>query len=110
MKKLSVIKKQYILHWILLLSVAEFLIFFLSHLQILFLLLIAGGFFVGFLLRLLQVYPGRREPLFLDLFSCCLALLLSALASWLKPSNAVILVLLPVLVVPHIYHIITHRV
>jgi chromate transport protein ChrA len=109
MKELNIIQKQYILQWIALLGLAEFFIFILPTQQTTILLLISGGFFVGFIMRVLRLHPGRREPLILDLLSWCLALLLSAYATGLKPSNSIILVLLPILTIPHIVYIISHR-
>jgi len=109
LNKLSLIQKQFILQWVVLLGSAEFFIFVFPNYQVLILLLICGAFFLGFMLRILQLHPGSREPLVLDLSSCCLALLLSAYATGLKPSNSIILVLLPILTVPHITYIISHK-
>ncbi|MFZ5800927.1 MAG: hypothetical protein ACOY3D_06100 [Candidatus Omnitrophota bacterium] len=110
MYRLTRLKKEYILEWVILLVAVEFLIFILPRYQALFLVLVAAGFFAAFLLRIFQAYPGRREPLVLDIASCSLALLLCAIATALKPHNSLILIFLPVIAVPHILYIVnTHR-
>lgn len=105
MYRLTRLKKEYILEWVIFLVGVEFLVFILPRYQAVFLVLIAAGFFAAFLLRIFQAYPGKRKPLVLDIASCALALLLCAIATTLKPHNSLILILLPVIAVPHILYI-----
>jgi hypothetical protein len=105
MRNLSFYERQVIVQWLALASLAEFFIFIFPKMQALVLLLIAAIFFVRFLWIMLNPYGGRRETLNLDLLSLCLTLTLAAFATGLRPSNILLLILTPTLVLPHIIYI-----
>jgi hypothetical protein len=109
MRRLSSAKKEYLVQLILLLGAAELAVLIFPDRQVLILFLVAAGFLLGFLLRIFQIYTGRRKPPVVDLSSFCLALILSAFATGFHPSNAVIPVLLPFLAVPNLIYIFTHH-
>jgi len=103
-------QKLYFYYWIILLGWGELALFVFARRQSLILILISAGFFVGFILRLLRLYPGKREPLVVDLSTCLLALLLSTYITGFNPPNAIALILLPFITIPHIFYIISRKV
>ena len=94
---------QYYRHWLILVFITEVLMLvfngFLAEIYI----LIAVLFLGGFVLRLLRLYPGEAEPLYLDLSAVVLAGLFSFLAAlWLDSNLRFMLILCSsVIIVPH---------
>lgn len=72
---------------------------------------IALLFFGSLLLRLLDVYPGKKEPLILDFSGAAIALLFAATAFVLSPSQ-LRLILIPIssiIVLPHLVYILRNK-
>ncbi len=109
MKRLSIFAKQVIAQWLAFISLAEFFIFIFPQWQVFILLGIALVFFFRFMGVILSISSGRRDSLNVDLLSFCLSLSLTAVATGLKSTNALILVLTPLLILPHIIHIFERR-
>lgn len=74
-------------------------------------LVIAGLFFVGLVLRILHLYPGKKEPFILDFFTVVIALLFASLAEIFKISNMrfVLLLTSSLIFLPHIMYIISNK-
>jgi len=108
-RQLSIFAKQIIAQWLAFISLAEFFIFIFPKWQAFILLGIALVFFFRFMAVMLNISSGRRNSLNVDLLSFCLSLSLAAVATGLKPTNALILVLTPLLILPHIIHIFERR-
>ncbi len=109
MKPLTIFAKQQIAQWLAFISLAEFFIFVFSGWQVFILLAVAVVFLVRFMAVMLSFYSGRRGSLNVDLLSFCLALSLVAIATGLKPTNVLILVLTPLLILPQVIHIFERR-
>jgi len=98
---------RYYRHWLALSIVTEItmLIFngFLTEIYILISILFLGGF----ILRLLQLYPGEREPLYLDLSAVVIAGLFSFFAGLLIGSGwcFFLIPLSTLILLPHLMYI-----
>ena len=75
MLQLSRIQRNHLLKWLVIILAVEVLLFFFPFLAWKAFLTLGIAFWVGFLLRVLGVYPGKYEPLILDLLSGALALI-----------------------------------
>src|SRR3989338_3631161 len=78
---------RYYRRWLALSLAAEFLMLVLNGFLAEMYILISVLFLGGFVLRLLQLYPGEREPLYLDLSAVIIAGLFSFLAGLLIGSG-----------------------
>lgn len=104
-------KLSYIKHWIKLIIIGETALFIFNRNLIIGYLAIAVLFFIGFLLRILKIYPGREEPLSLDISACLISALFIGAAYLLKDSNWKFLLILfsSLIVFPHFIYIIKSK-
>lgn len=73
----------YYRHWLKIALTAEAVMLVFNHSLFEIYCLIAVLFLIGFLLRILGLYPGQREPFILDFSAVVLSLVYSFLARWL---------------------------
>lgn len=106
MKNLSLFAKYQIIQWLAFISITEFFVFFFAEWQVAVFLILALVFFIRFLSIMLHLYSKKRISVNVDLLSLCLSLTLAAIASGLKPTNILMLILAPILALPHIIYII----
>ena len=98
----------YIKHWIILVVIAECIMLVFNKNLTACYLVIAALFLGGFCLRVLNLYPGKPEPLILDLPGIIIALAFAYLAEILKISNLRFLLVFvsSLIILPHIIYII----
>lgn len=101
-------KSAYIKHWIKLIIISEAALLIFNHNLTIGYLVIAVLFFIGFLLRILKMYPGGEEPLALDISACLISALFIGIVHLLNGSNWRFLVILlsSLIVLPHFIYII----
>jgi len=105
-KKLNENQKKMIFHWLGIVLAAE-VIFFVFQAQIhAVLFLISILFFVGFILRLFEMYPGKTEPLILDALAVVITLLITFLYRYSVISPGIAMLFAPLIILPHIIYII----
>jgi hypothetical protein len=75
MLQLSRIQRNHLLKWLVIILTMEVILFFFPLLAWKALLALGVAFLIGFLLRILDSYPGKYEPPILDLLSGALALI-----------------------------------
>lgn len=75
MLQLSRIQKNFLLKWLVIILIVELFLFFFPLLAWKAFLALGVAFLIGFLLRVLDSYPGKYEPPILDLLSGALALI-----------------------------------
>jgi hypothetical protein len=106
MKKVSKEQKRYLFHWLRIVLVVE-AIFFIFRDKILFLLLLVSIlFFIGLILRISKLYPGRPEPLILDSYAVIISLLIAFAYKAFLISAIFVISIAPVIILPHIIYII----
>ena len=101
----------YIRFWVSAIFVTEgIMLMFNTYLPELF-ALIVFLFLVGFLLRVLHLYPGQWEPLILDASAVGMALLYTCLASLCEhsPWRFLLILTTSVIIVPHFIYIFFHK-
>ena len=108
MSSLSDIQKRYILHWLRIALIGEALLLFWPSTEHI-LYIIAVCFLIGFLLRFLNKYPGKQEPLLLDILGVIFALALSTIYSNTIISKFVIMLIAPIIILPHIIYILSSK-
>ena len=104
-------QRGYIKHWLILIIIAEgFLLIFNKYLPILY-LLITLLFLGGWILRLLNLYPGKSEPLILDISGACIGLVFFYLTTVFKLSNVRFLLIFvsSVIILPHLFFILANK-
>ena len=102
---------SYIKFWLVVIIISEVVLFLLNRYLAMLYLVIAILFLLGFILRILNLYPGRKEPLLLDSSAVIIALMFAYIAVMLKISNLRFL-LIPVssiIVLPHLKYIISNK-
>jgi len=103
-------KNQYSLFkfWFTVVVIAELLMLIMNKYLFLFYTGIAILFFGGFFLRALHLYPGKREPLILDLSGMAIAFLYAYFAEILKFSNLRFLLIFAssLIILPHLFYIV----
>ena len=102
---------RYIQHWLILIIAFEILmVAFNSHLPGIY-LSIAFLFFGGFVLRAVEKYPGKEEPLILDASGVLIALLMAYMAKVIGISNLRFILILcsSAIVLPHFAYIISNK-
>ena len=97
----------YIRHWLILIVIVEALMLALNKYLVFAYLVIAAIFFMAFILRLLNFYPGEKEPLALDGLAVVFAVIFAWVAGFSANSNLRFLFILcsSVIVLPHCYYI-----
>ena len=91
--------------------IAESIMLFLNrHLPYIY-AVIAILFFIGLCLRILDIYPGKKEPLFLDASAAVMAAALSWLSKTMQWSNIrfFLIVCSSVIILPHILYILQKK-
>jgi hypothetical protein len=70
-------------------------------------LFITAVFICGFLLRIIKKYPGKTEPLYLDLSAVIIALGYSYLSSLFQSASARVILIITssTIILPHVYYI-----
>ena len=113
MRHLSRIQKNFLLRWLGTILIVELFLFLFPLLAWKVFLAVGVAFLIGFLLRVLNLYPGKYEPPILDLLSGALALI-CGLGCFIAGKTDVIVRLFillapPFALTPHFLYII-HRV
>lgn len=69
---------------------------------------IAGLFLVGLMLRILRLYPGKEEPLILDLSAVIIAIIFAFIAHHIGLSNIrfILIMVSSLIIIPHIIYIV----
>ena len=110
MPELSRIQRNHLLKWLAIIVVVEAILFFFPFLAWKALLALGIAFWVGFLLRALGIYPGKYEPLILDLLSGALALICGVWCFVAGKTDGIvrlfILLAPPFALIPHFVYII----
>lgn len=75
MSRLNKRQKILLIYWLSLVAAAEVVMLLLKGQLTIIYLIVAGLFFIGLGLRILNIYPGRKEPLMLDLSAVAISLL-----------------------------------
>jgi len=97
----------YLRHWLALVLPVEILMFIFNRYLPIIYVGVALLFTGGFLLRLLKVYPGKPEPLILDLSGILIAIIygLTAQAVGLSPWRFLLIITSSAIILPHIFYI-----
>jgi hypothetical protein len=110
MMQLNRIQKHLLLKWLVIILIVEVFLFFFSFLAWKAFLALGGAFVIGFLLRVLDSYPGRYEPPILDLLSGALALVCGVGCFAVGKTDAIvrlfILLAPPFALIPHFVYIV----
>lgn len=109
MLELSRNQRDHLVQWLIIILIVEVFLFFFPLLAWGVFLISGMAFLIGFVLRALGIYPGKYEPLILDLLSGVLALLgavgcLAARTSALTISLRILTP--PFAIVPHFVYIV----
>ena len=110
-KPLSQGQRSLIMFWVVVVLAAEIIMFvFNQHLPRIY-LVVALLFTGGFALRIVNRYPGKKEPLILDFSGIVIALLFTYLATLLAVSNIrfVLILCSSLIILPHIIYIISNE-
>jgi len=104
-------KKSLIIYWVTLVIIAEIIMLFLNRYLSVIYLIIAGMFLIGFLLRILRLYPGKYEPLILDFSAILISFLFAYIAEVFRLSNGRFVVILfsSLIILPHLAYIISNK-
>jgi len=105
-------QKSHLLQWLVMILILESLLILFPLLAWRIFLACGAAFLFGFVLRLLNVYPGKHEPLILDLLSGILAVVgaigcLAAGTSYFL--SALRIAVPPLSATPHIIYIMRNR-
>lgn len=110
MLKLSRIQRNHLLKWLIIIMIMEAFLLFFPPLAWKALLALGVAFLIGLLLRFLGVYPGKYEPLVLDLLSGALAIMcgIGCFAARNSPLAVGFFIILapPFALIPHFVYII----
>ncbi len=100
----------YVKHWIALVVIGEALMLGFNNYLFKSYLIVAGLFLIGFGLRLSNLYPGKPEPLILDLSAVVLALVWACIARifGLASIRFVLIFTSSVVILPHIVYIVKY--
>ena len=111
MKTLTKNKWLYIRHWIILIITVEILMLLFNCYLPLIYLIISILFLVGLGLRVLNLYPGKEEPLILDSSAVFIALVLAHTSKWLSTFNikSLLISISSIIILPHLVYIICKR-
>jgi len=98
---------RYFRFWLSSLLCAEGLLLIFNRMIFEVYLLLAGCFFVGFLLRVCRIYPGESEPLVLDSSAVCFSLLYALVARNIidSPWRFLLILCSSVIIMPHLIYI-----
>lgn len=98
---------SYYRHWLILIVIAEAVMLIFNMRLVEIYSGIAALFAIGFLLRLLKIYPGQWEPLVLDLSAVVLAGAFAFAAQWLDASawRFSLILCSSLIVLPHFVYI-----
>jgi hypothetical membrane protein len=98
-------------HWFVLLVFAEGLMLLLSRYLSIIYLFIGGLFLLALLLRLLGIYPGKKEPLVLDSSAVLIALILAYVSRALQLQRAryMLIFVSSIIILPHLLYILSKR-
>lgn len=98
-----------LLMWFLCILAVEIIMLIFNKKLPLIYAVIGGVFLVGFLLRLLNIYPGKSEPVILDLLAFFIAFIMGGAAYTLNnsPFRYLLIFISSLIVIPHIIYIIT---
>ena len=104
-------QKGYIKHWTVIIFIAICLLFASRGYLSIAYSIAAALFFIGLSLRLLNLYPGKREPLILDLSAVLIAALLVVISDKAGGSVniAILISMSPVIILPHIFYIVLKK-
>lgn len=82
-----------------------------SKYLVIFYLVIAGLFLIGFILRKLKLYPGKPEPIMLDASAVFIAVLFAycAYLSVIPQARLVLTLMSSAIVLPHLVHIVSNK-
>ncbi|UCC94871.1 MAG: hypothetical protein JSW40_08675 [Candidatus Omnitrophota bacterium] len=100
-------QKSLIIFWVIVVIIAESIMFVLNkHLAILY-LAVACLFLAGFILRVLNIYPGKKEPLILDFSAMVIALLFAYVSQIFELSNGrfILIAISSLIIFPHLVYI-----
>ncbi|MGD9014697.1 MAG: hypothetical protein PVI33_01555 [Candidatus Omnitrophota bacterium] len=102
---------SYIKFWLVVVIIAEVIMFLLNEYLVMLYLVIAVFFLCGFILRILNLYPGKKEPHLLDSSAVVIALLFAYVSAMLKISNMRFLLILTssIIILPHLKYIISNE-
>lgn len=104
-------QQAYINFWVIVVIIAEAMMILLNNYLFVIYLVIASLFFIGFLLRLLRLYPGKEEPLLLDSSAVAIALLFAYASGFFKFSGIrfILILISSLIIVPHIVYIVSNE-
>jgi len=104
-------QRSYIIHWLILLIIAEILMLIFNEYLSLIYLVIACLFLVGFCLRLLKFYPGKEEPLILDSSAVIIGILFAYISNILKEINLrfILIFISSLIILPHLIYIVKKK-
>ncbi|MFC1704558.1 hypothetical protein ACFL1E_07265 [Candidatus Omnitrophota bacterium] len=96
-----------LVHWLILVLVVEGIMLVLSRSLSFIYLIVACLFLAGFILRVAHLYPGKEEPLILDISAVVFALMFAYVASMLSLSNMRFALIFSssLIILPHIVYI-----
>ena len=105
-------QKDHLLQWAIIIAVVEVIV--IAFPTFAWGIFLVGGiaFLVGFVLRMFHAYPGKEEPLLVDLLSGVLALAGGIGCMILNASSLVVIPRMatpPVAIVPHFVYIVGNR-
>ena len=101
----------YLRYWIILVVIAEAIMFIFNQDLDTIYLIIAWAFCIGLILRILKFYPGKREPFILDFLGLIIGFIFAYMARLLALSNFRFLLILfsSLIVMPHLIYIISNE-
>ena len=102
-------QRFHIIFWVVTIVIAESIMLLLNrYLSILYVIIVVL-FFGGFALRVLHLYPGKKEPLILDFSAVVISLLFAYAGEIFKMSPLRFLLILTssLIILPHLIYIIS---
>jgi len=102
-------QKDHLVQWVIIIAIVELILLAFPVLACAMFLIGGAAFLVGFVLRMFNAYPGKDEPLLLDVLSGLLALAGGVGCLLFNTSPLVVILRLatpPVAVLPHFIYII----
>jgi len=105
-------QKGNLIHWALIFAPIEVITLLFHKITCFLMIMIGIAFFIGFFLRLIGKYPGKHEPLILDISSGTIAVVGGLSYLFFTPGMLAIFfrgMLLIIILIPHLIYILKNR-